>query len=646
MALLMLALGWLGWLLLDQDISLKEQRIKERIDKAAVKLEDALANGLDTEQDNLNEIAAALYATPEANISGTLDGLTTHMTLIHFSADGITILPETGLRYLPISAEPEPLPPKFEQADRLEFQHRDYRAAIQLLTPLATYPDPHIQAAALIRLGRIDRRNGRITNALDTYEQLTELSSQRVSTAPANWLGLYARCAIFEAENQMAELEVELNRLVASLTAGGQHVSATTYRYYADAAARWAGLVGRPETTKELSQPHAPSKMATELLKTWNGLRQSATASSGIKLGEAVPGRMLGIWTTVGSDLLASILALGEFHATSLTTVTDSIESRGIGWRISDATGQILLSSGSDPVNSSPSLRSLTAGGMAFTVIAFETPALLPDSNDINRRRLLLTGLFLILGIIITSTFFISRSLRREAEVSRLQSDFVAAVSHEFRTPLTSIRQLTELLATGRVENKEKVGAYYRILEKETARLQRLVEGLLDFGRMEAGAHPYRPEKLNCKELLDGIVTAFREENDLTADALSLEINGTPHVWMDKEALVRTIWNLLDNAVKYSPKTLEIEVKVQLEGNNVYLSVADHGVGIPADEQAEIFSKFVRGSAAGMTNAKGTGMGLTMARKIIEDQGGSINVRSNPGGGSVFTIVLASAEMQ
>jgi len=645
MALLMLALGWLGWLLLDQDISLKEQRIRERIDKAAVKLEDAFTNGLAAEQDKLNEIAAALYATPDANISGTLNGLTTRMTLIHFSADGITVLPETGLRYLPISAEPETLPSKFEQSDRLEFQHRDYQAAKQLLTPLAEFPDPHIQAAALMRLGRIDRRNGRITDALNAYEQLTGLSSQRVSTAPANWLGLYARCTIFEAENQMAELGVELNRLVASLTAGGQHVSAATYRYYANAAARWAGLVGQPETAQRLSQPHAPSKMAIEFLRSWNGVRQGATASSGIELGEADPGRMLGIWTTVGSDLLASILALDEFHAMLLTTVTDNMESRGIGWRISKATGQILLSSGSDPV-SSPSLRSLTAGGMAFTVIAFETSALLLDSNDINRRQVLLTGLFLILGIIIASTFFIFRSLRREAEVSRLQSDFVAAVSHEFRTPLTSIRQLTELLAAGRVENSDKVGAYYRILEKETARLQRLVEGLLDFGRMEAGAHPYRPEKLNCKELLDGIVTAFREENDLTADTLSLEINGTPHVWIDKEAMTRTIWNLLDNAVKYSPETLEIEVKVQLEGNNVCLSIADHGVGIPTDEQAEIFSKFVRGSAAGMTNAKGTGMGLTMARKIIEDQGGSINVRNNPGGGSVFTIILASAEMQ
>ena len=264
--------------------------------------------------------------------------------------------------------------------------------------------------------------------------------------------------------------------------------------------------------------------------------------------------------------------------------------------------------------------------------------------NDTLRRRLLLTGLLLILAIILASSYFISRSLRREAQISRLQSEFVAAVSHEFRTPLTAIRQLSELLASGRVKSAEKTMEYYRILGKESTRLQRLVEGLLDFGRMEAGAQPYQPEMLSCETFLGEMVTAFREENDLTSETVSLEIKGAPHIWMDRETMTRAIWNLMDNAVKYSPDVLNMKVKAQVIKDKVHISVADHGVGLSGDEQSEVFNKFVRGSAAHVTHAKGTGMGLAMVRKIIEDQGGLISAGNNPGGGSVFTIVLASRE--
>ena len=221
-----------------------------------------------------------------------------------------------------------------------------------------------------------------------------------------------------------------------------------------------------------------------------------------------------------------------------------------------------------------------------------------------------------------------------------------AAVSHEFRTPLTSIRQLTELLASGRVESQDKAEAYYRVLDKESTRLQRLVEGLLDFGRMEAGAHPYHSELIDSGALLHDIVAAFREEYELTAETLSLQIDGAPHVRMDSESFTRAIWNLLDNAVKYSEAGPKIDVKALLEDGKVRISVADHGVGFPPEEQSRIFGKFIRGTAASLTNAKGTGLGLAMVRKIVEDQGGSISARSSPGEGSVFTITLESTEPQ
>ncbi len=645
MALLVVALGWLGWLLLDQDRSLEEQRTRERVDAAAAELEKAFSDGITSEQLRLDEIAQVVSSDQDVDVPAVLDALRGPLTVIHFSVRGTTVMPKHDLLYVPVPRKPEPLPSQFARADRLEFQHQDYPLAMRLLTPLAASSDRHIQASALMRLGRITRRDGRIGDALAYYETLTTLDGQTVGTAPADWLGLYARCSIFEAEDRLDELGVETARLATVLTAGGRHVSATTFRYYADAATQWAGLAGRPDLAAGLAQPHVPSEMAVGFLDVWDDWRQGRSASSGIRIGGSGRGRVLGLWTAFDSDLLAATLRIDELHAASLAAVTERLEGQGIGWRVSDAAGKVVVS-GLDDGGGTPSLRSVALGGVLFTVAALDTPSLVPDPGDINRRRLLRIGLFLVLTMILASTYFISRLLRREAEISRLQSDFVAAVSHEFRTPLTSIRQLTELLASGRVENQEKAEAYYRVLDKESTRLQRLVEGLLDFGRMEAGAYPYHPETLECGALLNDIVGAFREEYELTAEALSLEIEGAPYVRMDRESFTRAIWNLLDNAVKYSPESVGIEVKALLKNGRVHISVADHGVGFPPEEQSRIFSKFVRGSAARLTNAKGTGLGLAMVRKIIANQGGAISARSSLGKGAVFTITLESMESQ
>jgi two-component system phosphate regulon sensor histidine kinase PhoR len=260
--------------------------------------------------------------------------------------------------------------------------------------------------------------------------------------------------------------------------------------------------------------------------------------------------------------------------------------------------------------------------------------------EDVQRRQLLLAGLAVVLIVILSSTYFILRALRREAQIAELQSDFVAAVSHEFRTPLTSIRQLIELLASGRIRDQEKIDDYYRILDKESARLQRMVEELLDFRLMEANAKPYRPEKLNMGDLLEEIIATFREEYRLEESALELEVTGDQYVMMDRESLVRAVWNLLDNAVKYSNAQPQISVSNGSKNGTSVTVISDRGIGISKEDRSRVFKKFVRGDAAKVTNAKGTGMGLAMVRKILEDQGAMIGLESKPGLGSTFTIEI------
>lgn len=263
------------------------------------------------------------------------------------------------------------------------------------------------------------------------------------------------------------------------------------------------------------------------------------------------------------------------------------------------------------------------------------------------RRRLLLAGLAMMAVLTVLGGYFTARAAARELAVARLQSDFVSAVSREFRTPLTSMRHLTELLAGDAVPTEDRRRQYYSVLARETERLHRLVESLADFGRMEAGGHVYRFEAVDPVELVESVVAEFRGEVETSGRRVDLTANGLGRqacvVRADREALGRAVWNLLDNAVKYSPKSRTIDVAVARDNGQVMLSVRDGGVGIPPEEHATIFHKFMRGRSAKDSGVRGTGIGLAMVRHIVRAHGGQIRFTSAVGTGSTFTILLGAA---
>src|SRR5512136_3056534 len=184
--------------------------------------------------------------------------------------------------------------------------------------------------------------------------------------------------------------------------------------------------------------------------------------------------------------------------------------------------------------------------------------------------------------------------------VARLQSDFVSAVSHEFRTPLTSMRHLTELLEGGIVSSEDRKQKFYGVLAHETRRLHRLVESLLNFGRMEAGKLEYQFEELDAAALVRKVAAEFQGESGAGSHSIELTLPEDQALMIcgDREALSRALWNLLDNAVKYSPAGSTVRIELAREGNCAVIRVIDRGMGIPAAEQKEIFKKFVRGSAS------------------------------------------------
>jgi signal transduction histidine kinase len=245
----------------------------------------------------------------------------------------------------------------------------------------------------------------------------------------------------------------------------------------------------------------------------------------------------------------------------------------------------------------------------------------------------------------IAATYGLYRVTTREMLLARQQSDFVSAVSHEFRTPLTSMRHLTELLAGQGIQSEGRKAQYYELLANETERLHRMVEGLLSFGRIEAGAYAWQLEPADVGEMVCAIVDEFRREPAAAGHEIGCEIAaGPPVASVDRDALSRALWNLLENAAKYSEPGKAIRVFARRHQNSLLVGVEDEGAGIPASEREKIFHKFVRGADAKRAGIRGVGIGLALVQRIVEAHGGSVRVESEPGRGSTFTLVIPCLE--
>jgi signal transduction histidine kinase len=232
-----------------------------------------------------------------------------------------------------------------------------------------------------------------------------------------------------------------------------------------------------------------------------------------------------------------------------------------------------------------------------------------------------------------------------DAKRAQLQSDFVAAVSHEFRSPLTTLRTITDLLAHDRIPDESRRRESYVFLDRETTRLQRLVEDLLDFGRMESSRKQYRIAAHDAFQLVRAAVTDVSEQAASQGFQVETNLDAAPAtIRADEEAFRRAVRNLLENAMKYSPVCRTVWVDGAVRDHRVSISVRDQGMGIDAAEQAVIFQKFVRGDAAKKAGIKGTGIGLAMVKQISEAMGGEIRLQSEVGEGSTFTILLPLAE--
>lgn len=251
---------------------------------------------------------------------------------------------------------------------------------------------------------------------------------------------------------------------------------------------------------------------------------------------------------------------------------------------------------------------------------------------------LILGGLSLLLcaGIVLTY-----RNVTREVALAKLKSDFVSNVSHELRTPLSLIRLYAETLELGRLPNKEKQHEYFQIIRKESERLTALINNILDFSRIEAGRKEYDFRDTDLADLVRSTLESYRFQIEQNGFELEQKIDDNlPPVTVDREAIARSLVNLVNNAVKYSSTDKYLGVNLYRSNGSVKLEVIDHGIGIPEQEQHRIFEKFYRVGDPLVHTTKGSGLGLSLVRHIVHAHGGNISVESTPGRGSKFTISL------
>ncbi len=331
--------------------------------------------------------------------------------------------------------------------------------------------------------------------------------------------------------------------------------------------------------------------------------------------------------------------------------------SRPDGLQSGDATGK-RSSSAQTTGRVIMASRDLTALGYRRIVILLVALVVVPTFLMIAVGTLLLifgeARVNLVLGILVlalsgaavTGVILVWVFVRREANLSRLQSDFVSKVSHELRTPLTSIRLFAETLALRRgdtdAEEKSIEG-----LARESSRLQELIDRLLDWGRMESGRHEFVMKPTEVQTMVGEAVKAFDNVRARRNVELDVHVPEEPlTILADRGAVVDAVLNLLTNAEKYGGEPTKIGLNVDTPDHEVRISVSDNGPGIPDAEHKRIFQKFYRVDDRLSREREGSGLGLAIVKAVMKAHRGKVELESAAGEGSTFTLVFPTEKVK
>ncbi|MBP1774165.1 MAG: yycG 2 [candidate division NC10 bacterium] len=619
-----LTLVGLGLALLQQDRELSAQRAAERREAAVAGVARALEESVAATEDLLSA-----GSIPEGALRITV------------TPAGIRADPRGRALWTPVltdSTEADSQP--FAEAERLEFRGSEQKASL-LYEQMAGSPRESVRAGALLRLARVYRRTRQVPAALGTYRRLAVIDAVSIDGTPASLLARRERCRLLAEAGRREQLKQEAAALRHDLASGRWTLDHIAWLLAAEDVGRLEGSPLKP----------TPEQQAFAELQEWLWQEVQRAGVAGFPSS--------GRRAVYAGDMVITLLWRGASDRVEALAVAPSLvgswaERASAAVRQVDARLSLTDSSGHILFGSSTSSRQGTVRRTSDETRLPWTLTLTPgdgvrEPEELRvRRQLLSAGLVAVVMLLGTGSFLLWRLVQRELAVARLQTDFVSAVSHEFRTPLTSLGHFTELLQEGDEPSPSERQAFYSALARNTKRLRRLVESLLDFARMEAGRRPYDLRTMDAGSLAAQVVEEFRKEAEPHGFTVNLDVAAPAVHWVeaDPAALTHALWNLLDNATKYSGDARTVWVTVKSLPQGTAISVRDEGAGIPPREQKQIFRKFVRGEQARRLRVEGTGIGLAIVSHIVRAHGGKVTVESAPGRGSTFTIILPKGRNQ
>jgi signal transduction histidine kinase len=259
------------------------------------------------------------------------------------------------------------------------------------------------------------------------------------------------------------------------------------------------------------------------------------------------------------------------------------------------------------------------------------------------QAMVMLTGLVVgtfVCAILLGGALLVWQAHRNLLDAQQ-KTSFVSNVSHELKTPLTTIRMYAELLGENRVTEEAKRTRYLGVIVEESHRLTRLVNNVLDFSRLEQGRKKYRPESLDLWDLLRDLLDTHRLRIERAGMRLQSDIPTVPcPLSTDRDAVEQALLNLLDNAIKYADGGGILTVEAAAQGPNAWIRVLDRGPGIPDAQRELVFRKFHRVDDSLTAGRTGSGLGLTIARRLLRDLGGDLQYAPRDGGGACFALTL------
>lgn len=522
-----------------------------------------------------------------------------------------------------------------EEGEREEFAgHAPERAAEQYRLALQKAQHPAQSAYAGLLLARALEESGHHREALAHARDILSLSLEIVDEHGIP-LAHYAAFRLLQAGIETELVLVHLERAIDVerwLFPAEAYLVRDLLEQLGELAADRA-LRGRADQAQQKLRARIERiEIATELQRQFPGLMPMQAARGD---PENAPTAWLsfadGAWlvsTTTPSESFNAVVAA---DAQEVLTHVESVA------RVSVAPGGRLRFSVDSRGQGEPMGPELP--GLGVLIPADEEAALAAALSP--QRYFYFGALLVVVGVTFFAAYLFWRDVRREVRLAEMRSRFVSSVSHELKTPLTSIRMFAETLRSGRTSDRDTRDEYLDTIVGESERLTRLLDNVLDFSKIERGQKVYGFQRASLPEVMRAAAAAVEYSLAQKGFRLHVDIDeDLPAIRVDPDAVEQVILNLLTNAMKYSGDERDIYLRLEGRDGEAVIEVADHGVGIPHEEQSLIFEEFYRASTPENQRIPGTGLGLTLAAHVAEAHGGRVSVISSPGQGSTFSLHL------